>query len=324
MNRHQENLQKIRSVFEKNSLFAVKKKINESDLSDANKHLLNIVSDVIVSDDSSKISAIKDDQFDLLISVLPNSGYFPNTSSLITFLDALIGDRIIMIDCESLSDEDCDYCNDLLLEIEKRSGCPITIELLSYAEDEKSELIYNILDYLESKGLYDKFLTDQLDIAQYKRELNEDLIFEGDSVDDKLSRLRELNDNEKLLLYGLATGNYNVPYSSDIQYYLEEEITNHPNGKVARSLSPLSEDDYNYLESNINDISKRDYDAFWSELENKFGKTFESYLLHKKIFGITESRRLLLSDSSLHIVRGINEKLYVVGGKNNNYIRIIK
>lgn len=331
MTTRQENLKTIKKIFECNSPFAVRRKINESEcLTDADKHLLDIVADIIESDDEVKINSLKDSQIDMFLEAtdeLPKVYYFKTVQDVVNYLMVIFSSYdFCMCDFTKMEDRHVCELNDTLLSYSQSVGQKLTKDYFDTHQEEYTEIITMIRDYLVSEGIYDEYFDQDIEMGMYKKEFcNESLIFEGNTVEDKIARLSTMSENELLLLYGLATGNYISNYSYSVKVALEDEIRNHPYGKVSKTLEPLSQNDYDYLQNQVGNIDPVLYDEFWRSIEDKYGKSFESYSrLYKKLLPVNESRNLMKSDRIFHLVKGVNEKLYIVGGKNNEYLRLVK
>lgn len=327
-----EKITKIKKIFENNSIYSINKKINENDtLSDANKHLLGVIVKVFECDDSRKIELIKENQIDMLLNNIfdmpdvDGINYFTTVQEFINFLMYCMPEKdFCMVDFVKLEDKHICDLNEILMSYDNKMSVRIDKEFLDFNPDTCDLINSEIACYLESEGIYDNYFCDDVKIATMRRSIDESKIFEGDDTFGKIERLGTMTENEIILLYGLLTGDYGVSYSPSLKYILEEEITRNPYGKIANTLSPLSSSEmtqiqYDHSSSNVS------YDEFWKSLEDKYGKAFESYVkLFKRILPISESRKLLVSEKPFNIVKGINERLYVVGGKNNQYLRIIK
>lgn len=331
MDTRQENLNRIKKIFENNSVYSIKQKINESEcLNDANKHLLDIVSDVIASDDHIRIDALGDKQLEILadtINGMSNIYYFRTAQEMISyFLIVMNNYDFCMIDFTKVADRHVDYLNSLLVDFTEAYGNNLTKQWLEEHPMAYLEIMVMIKDYLISEEIYDDCYMTDIEMGMFKRSIcNEALIFEGNTLEDKIARIEQMDDNSLLLLYGAATGEFLTYASNSLKSWLINDLKNNPTGKISNVLSPVSDEDLLKLSSQASQVSPADYDEFWKSLEQKYGTTFESYRkFFKNVLNVNEARSLMSKGNILSVVKGVNENLYLVMGKNNEYVRLIK
>ena len=92
---------------------------------------------------------------------------------------------------------------------------------------------------------------------------------------------------------------------------------------MSNTLNPLSQEEWNTIQNKYGNTDPAGYDEFWRSLEDKYG-IVESYRrLLKHNFPVLECARLMTDDKTFHLSRMNNGRICVVGGVNNEYLRLI-
>ena len=312
---YRENLIKIQSIFENNSLNSIKKKINESSLlGDALREELQLLSDEI---NMGNYSVVTPQQMTMLLDTIEGmeiANAVKDYNSAVTILRLILSDlEFLSVNFEALPEDCIDDINTMLLN-----------ENISTIKDFETrgislELKASIIEILKDNEAWNYDIIGDIDMANFKRSL----VAESDSsLQSKIELINAMSSAELTLAYtsilGLQPADDYTMRSAIIQ-----DVTDHPYGKMSKTLEPLSQDEWNNMQSQYSDSSPVGYDEFWKSLEEKYGilECYRKMLKHN--FPVLECMRLMTDDKTYHLSRMNNGRLCVVGGINNEYLRLI-
>ena len=312
---YRENLIKVQSIFENNSLNSIKKKINESSLlGDALQEELQLLSDEI---SIGNYSIVTPQQMTMLLDTIEGmeiANAIKDYNSATTVLRLILSDlEFLSVNFEALSEDCIDDINTMLLN-----------ENISTIKDFESkgisvELKASVIEILKDNEAWNYDIIGDIDMANFKRSL----VAESDSsLQSKIKLINDMSSAELTLAYtsilGLQPTDDYTMRSAIIQ-----DVTDHPYGKMSKTLEPLSQDEWNNMQSRYSNISPAEYDEFWKSLEDKYGilECYRKMLKHN--FPVLECMRLMTDDKTYHLSRMNNGRLCVVGGINNEYLRLI-
>ena len=312
---YRENLIKVQSIFENNSLNSIKKKINESSLlGDALREELQLLSDEI---SAGNYSVVTPQQMTMLLDTIEGmeiANAVKDYNSAVTVLRLILSDlEFLSVNFEALSEDCIDDINTMLLN-EK-------IDTIRDFETRgiSAELKALIIEILKDNEAWNYDIVGDIDMANFKRLL----VAESDSsLQSKIELINTMSSAELTLAYtsilGLQPTDDYTMRSTIIQ-----EVTDHPYGKMSKTLEPLSQDEWNNMQSRYSNVSPAEYDEFWKSLEDKYGilECYRKMLKHN--FPVLECMRLMTDDKTYHLSRMNNGQLCVVGGINNEYLRLI-
>ena len=312
---YRENLIKVQSIFENNSLNSIKKKINENSLlGDALREELQLLSDEI---SIGNYSVVTPDQMTILLDTIEGmeiANAVKDYNSATTVLRLILSDlEFLSVNFEALSMDCIDDINTMLLN-----------ENISTIKDFETsgvsaELKASIIEILKDHEVWNYDIIGDIDMANFKRSL----VTESDSsLQSKIKLINDMSSTELALAYtsilGLQPTDDYTMRSAIIQ-----DVVDHPYGKMSKTLEPLSQDEWDNMQSKYSNISPADYDEFWKSLEDKYGvlECYRKMLKHN--FPILECMRLMTDDKTYHLSRMNNGQLCVIGGINNEYLRLI-
>ena len=312
---YRENLIKVQSIFENNSLNSIKKKINESSLlGDALREELQLLSDEI---SMGNYSVVTPQQMTMLLDTIEGmeiANAVKDYNSAVTVLRLMLSDlEFLSVNFEALSEDCIDDINTMLLN-----------ENISTIKDFETkgistELKATVIEILKDNEAWNYDIISDIDMANFKRSL----VAESDSsLQSKIELINAMSSAELTLAYtsilGLQPTDDYTMRSAIIQ-----DVTDHPYGKMSKTLEPLSQDEWDNMQSQYSNGSPVGYDEFWKSLEEKYGilECYRKMLKHN--FPVLECVRLMTDDKTYHLSRMNNGQLCVVGGINNEYLRLI-
>ena len=312
---YRENLIKVQSIFENNSLNSIKKKINESSLlGDALREELQLLSDEI---SVGNYSVVTPQQMTMLLDTIEGmeiANAVKDYNSAVTVLRLILSDlEFLSVNFEALSENCIDDINTMLLN-----------ENISTIKDFETkgislELKATVIEILKDNEAWNYDIVGDIDMANFKRSL----VAESDSsLQSKIELINAMSSAELTLAYtsilGLQPADDYTMRSAIIQ-----DVTDHPYGKMSKTLEPLSQDEWDNMQSQYSNGSPVGYDEFWKSLEEKYGilECYRKMLKHN--FPVLECMRLMTDDKTYHLSRMNNGQLCVVGGINNEYLRLI-
>lgn len=312
---YRENLIKVQSIFENNSLNSIKKKINESSLlGDALREELQLLSDEI---SAGNYSVVTPQQMTMLLDTIEGmeiANAVKDYNSAVTVLRLMLSDlEFLSVNFEALSVNCIDDINTMLLN-----------ENISTIKDFETrgisaELKATVIEILKDNEAWNYDIIGDIDMANFKRSL----VAESDSsLQSKIELINAMSSAELTLAYtsilGLQPADDYTMRSAIIQ-----DVTDHPYGKMSKTLEPLSQDEWNNMQSQYSNGSPVGYDEFWKSLEEKYGilECYRKMLKHN--FPVLECMRLMTDDKTYHLSRMNSGRLCVVGGINNEYLRLI-
>lgn len=312
---YRENLIKVQSIFENNSLNSIKKKINESSLlGDALREELQLLSDEI---SMGNYSVVTPQQMTMLLDTIEGmeiANAVKDYNSAVTVLRLMLSDlEFLSVNFEALSEDCIDDINTMLLN-----------ENISTIKDFETrgistELKATVIEILKDNEAWNYDIAGDIDMANFKRSL----VAESDSsLQSKIELINAMSSAELTLAYtsilGLQPADDYTMRSAIIQ-----DVTDHPYGKMSKTLEPLSQDEWNNMQSQYSNGFPAGYDEFWKSLEEKYGilECYRKMLKHN--FPVLECVRLMTDDKTYHLSRMNNGRLCVVGGINNEYLRLI-
>ena len=312
---YRENLIKVQSIFENNSLNSIKKKINESSLlGDALQEELQLLSDEI---SVGNYSVVTPQQMTMLLDTIEGmeiANAVKDYNSATTALRLILSDlEFLSVNFETLSEDCIDDINNMLLN-----------ENISTIKDFETkgisaELKASVIEVLKDNEAWNYDIVSDIDMANFKRSL----VTESDSsLQSKIERINDMSSAELTLAYASILG---LQPTDDytMRSAIIQDVTDHPYGKMSKTLEPLSQDEWDNMRSKYSDISPAEYDEFWKSLEDKYGilECYRKMLKHN--FPVLECMRLMTDDKTYHLSRMNNGQLCVVGGINNEYLRLI-
>lgn len=312
---YRENLIKVQSIFENNSLNSIKKKINESSLlGDALQEELQLLSDEI---SVGNYSVVTPQQMTMLLDTIEGmeiANAVKDYNSATTALRLILSDlEFLSVNFEALSEDCIDDINNMLLN-----------ENISTIKDFETkgisaELKASVIEVLKDNEAWNYDIVSDIDMANFKRSL----VTESDSpLQSKIERINDMSSAELTLAYASILG---LQPTDDytMRSAIIQDVTDHPYGKMSKTLEPLSQDEWDNMRSKYSDISPAEYDEFWKSLEDKYGilECYRKMLKHN--FPVLECMRLMTDDKTYHLSRMNNGQLCVVGGINNEYLRLI-
>ena len=312
---YRENLIKVQSIFENNSLNSIKKKINESSLlGDALQEELQLLSDEI---SVGNYSIVTPQQMTMLLDTIEGmeiANAVKDYNSATTVLRLILSDlEFLSVNFEALSEDCIDDINTMLLN-----------ENISTIKDFETkgisaELKASVIEVLKDNEAWNYDIVNDIDMANFKRSL----VAESDSsLQSKIELINAMSSAELTLVYTSILG---LQPTDDytMRSAIIRDVTEHPYGKMSKTLEPLSQDEWNNMQSRYSNISPAEYDEFWKSLEDKYGilECYRKMLKHN--FPVLECMRLMTDDKTYHLSRMNNGQLCVVGGINNEYLRLI-
>ena len=312
---YRENLIKIQSIFENNSLNSIKKKINESSLlGDALREELQLLSDEI---SVGNYSVVTPQQMTMLLDTIEGmeiANAVKDYNSAVTVLRLMLSDlEFLSVNFEALSEDCIDDINTMLLNDDINTIKDFETKGIS------TELKATVIEILKDNEAWNYDIIGDIDMANFKRSL----VAESDSsLQSKIELINAMSSAELTLAYtsilGLQPADDYTMRSAIIQ-----DVTDHPYGKMSKTLEPLSQDEWNNMQSQYSNGSPARYDEFWKSLEEKYGilECYRKMLKHN--FPVLECMRLMTDDKTYHLSRMNNGRLCVVGGINNEYLRLI-
>lgn len=306
--------------------------MNDVDTSDSDMILLNVVKEFLEGNNVDllieKLPNFSEQQLNLLYGAMIDcsKSYFKSKDELVTFLNNFFTiQEMLHFNVDNLTDADLSSINEILMGIESSTNFSNVYDI--EMDEELMETVRgSIMEYFESKNMFDKGFIEDVESASVTREiLDNDAILESDNTSDKIKKLEEMDDQSIAFLYSMFTGNYTSSYSQSMRSELAQEVVKHPVGQISNYLSPVSQEQQNSLLSS-NGSSQSDIDQFWQSMKDQYGTKINENLLmlYTKLFPINECRRLLTSLSNINVVKGINESYYIVSGKNLNSIKLLK
>lgn len=312
---YRENLIKVQSIFENNSLNSIKKKINESSLlGDALREELQLLSDEI---NAGNYSVVTPQQMTMLLDTIEGmeiANAVKDYNSAVTVLRLILSDlEFLSVNFEALSEDCIDDINTMLLNEKINTIKDFETRGIS------TELKATVIEILKDNEAWNYDIIGDIDMANFKRSL----VAESDSsLQSKIELINAMSSAELTLAYtsilGLQPTDDYTMRSAIIQ-----DVTDHPYGKMSKTLEPLSQDEWNNMQSQYSNGSPVGYDEFWKSLEEKYGilECYRKMLKHN--FPVLECMRLMTDDKTYHLSRMNNGRLCVVGGINNEYLRLI-
>lgn len=312
---YRENLIKVQSIFENNSLNSIKKKINESSLlGDALREELQLLSDEI---NVGNYSVVTPQQMTMLLDTIEGmeiANAVKDYNSATTVLRLILSDlEFLSVNFEALSEDCIDDINTMLLNEKINTIKDFETRGIS------AELKATVIEILKDNEAWNYDIIGDIDMANFKRSL----VAESDSsLQSKIELINAMSSAELTLAYtsilGLQPADDYTMRSAIIQ-----DVTDHPYGKMSKTLEPLSQDEWNNMQSQYSNGSPARYDEFWKSLEEKYGilECYRKMLKHN--FPVLECVRLMTDDKTYHLCRMNNGQLCVVGGINNEYLRLI-
>ena len=312
---YRENLIKVQSIFENNSLNSIKKKINESSLlGDALQEELQLLSDEI---SVGNYLVVTPQQMAMLLDTIEGmeiANAVKDYNSATTVLRLILSDlEFLSVNFEALSEDCIDDINNMLLN-----------ENISAIKDFETkgisaELKASVIEVLKDNEAWNYDIVSDIDMANFKRSL----VTESDSsLQSKIERINDMSSAELTLAYASILG---LQPTDDytMRSAIIQDVTDYPYGKMSKTLEPLSQDEWDNMRSKYSDISPAEYDEFWKSLEDKYGilECYRKMLKHN--FPVLECMRLMIDDKTYHLSRMNNGQLCVVGGINNEYLRLI-
>lgn len=312
---YRENLIKVQAIFENNSLNSIKKKINESSLlGDALREELQLLSDEI---SVGNYSVVTPQQMTMLLDTIEGmeiANAVKDYNSAVTVLRLMLSDlEFLSVNFEALSEDCIDDINTMLLNDDINTIKDFETRGIS------AELKATVIEILKDNEAWNYDIIGDIDMANFKRSL----VAESDSsLQSKIELINAMSSAELTLAYanilGLQPADDYTMRSAIIQ-----DVTDHPYGKMSKTLEPLSQDEWNNMQSQYSSGSPVGYDEFWKSLEEKYGilECYRKMLKHN--FPVLECMRLMTDDKTYHLSRMNNGRLCVVGGINNEYLRLI-
>lgn len=312
---YRENLIKVQAIFENNSLNSIKKKINESSLlGDALREELQLLSDEI---SAGNYSVVTSQQMTMLLDTIEGmeiANAVKDYNSAVTVLRLMLSDlEFLSVNFEALSEDCIDDINTMLLNEKINTIKDFETRGIS------AELKATVIEILKDNEAWNYDIIGDIDMANFKRSL----VAESDSsLQSKIELINAMSSAELTLAYtsilGLQPADDYTMRSAIIQ-----DVTDHPYGKMSKTLEPLSQDEWNSMQSQYSNGSPVGYDEFWKSLEEKYGilECYRKMLKHN--FPVLECVRLMTDDKTYHLSRMNNGQLCVVGGINNEYLRLI-
>lgn len=313
---YRENLLKVQSIFENNSLNSIKKKINESSLlGDALREELHLLSDEI---SVGNYSVVTPQQVVMLLDTIEGmeiANAVKDYNSAVTVLRLMLSDlEFLSVNFEMLSEDCVDDINTMLLNE--------NISAIKDFEtsDISAELKATIIEILKDNEAWNYDVVSDIDMANFKRSL----VAESDSsLQSKIELINNMSSAELTLAYNNILGLQRIVDDSTMRSAIIQDVTDNPNGRMSKTLEPLSQDELDNMQSKYTNVSPADYDEFWKSLESKYG-VMESYRkMLKHNFPVLECARLMTDDKTYHLSRMNNGQLCVIGGINNEYLRLI-
>lgn len=312
---YRENLIKVQAIFENNSLNSIKKKINESSLlGDALREELQLLSDEI---NMGNYSVVTPQQMTMLLDTIEGmeiANAVKDYNSAVTVLRLMLSDlEFLSVNFEALSENCIDDINTMLLNDDISTIKDFETRGIS------AELKATVIEILKDNEAWNYDIIGDIDMANFKRSL----VAESDSsLQSKIELINAMSSAELTLAYtsilGLQPTDDYTMRSAIIQ-----DVTDHPYGKMSKTLEPLSQDEWNNMQSQYSNGSPVGYDEFWKSLEEKYGilECYRKMLKHN--FPVLECVRLMTDDKTYHLSRMNSGRLCVVGGINNEYLRLI-
>lgn len=312
---YRENLIKVQAIFENNSLNSIKKKINESSLlGDALREELQLLSDEI---NIGNYSVVTPQQMTMLLDIIEGMeivNAVKDYNSAVTVLRLILSDlEFLSVNFEALSEDCIDDINTMLLNDDINTIKDFETKGIS------TELKATVIEILKDNEAWNYDIVGDIDMANFKRSL----VVESDSsLQSKIELINAMSSAELTLAYtsilGLQPADDYTMRSAIIQ-----DVTDHPYGKMSKTLEPLSQDEWDNMQSQYSNGSPVGYDEFWKSLEEKYGilECYRKMLKHN--FPVLECMRLMTDDKTYHLSRMNNGRLCVVGGINNEYLRLI-
>lgn len=313
---YRENLIKVQSIFENNSLNSIKKKINENSLlGDALREELHLLSDEI---SIGNYSVVTPQQMTMLLETIEGmeiANAVKDYNSATTVLRLILSDlEFLSVNFEKLSADCIDDINTFLLN-----------ENISTIKDfeEKgisAELKASIIEILKDNEAWNYDIVNDIDMANFKRSL----VIESDSsLQSKIELINDMSSAELTLAYTSILGLQSTPDDYVMRSTIIQNVIDHPYGKMSKTLEPLSQDEWDNMQSRFSNVSPATYDEFWKSLESKYGvlECYRKMLKHN--FPILECMRLMTDDKTYHLSRMNDGQLCVIGGINNEYLRLI-
>ena len=312
---YRENLIKVQAIFENNSLNSIKKKINESSLlGDALREELQLLSDEI---SAGNYSVVTPQQMTILLDTIEGmeiANAVKDYNSAVTVLRLMLSDlEFLSVNFEALSEDCIDDINTMLLNEKINTIKDFETRGIS------AELKATIIEILKDNEAWNYDIIGDIDMANFKRSL----VVESDSsIQSKIELINAMSSAELTLAYTSILG---LQPTDDytMRSVIIQDVTDHPYGKMSKTLEPLSQDEWNNMQSQYSDSSPAGYDEFWKSLEEKYGilECYRKMLKHN--FPVLECMRLMTDDKTYHLSRMNNGQLCVVGGINNEYLRLI-
>ena len=312
---YRENLIKVQAIFENNSLNSIKKKINESSLlGDALREELQLLSDEI---SAGNYSVVTPQQMTMLLDTIEGmeiANAVKDYNSAVTVLRLILSDlEFLSVNFEALSEDCIDDINTMLLNEKINTIKDFETRGIS------AELKATVIEILKDNEAWNYDIIGDIDMANFKRSL----VAESDSsLQSKIELINAMSSAELTLAYASILG---LQPTDDytMRSAIIQDVTDHPYGKMSKTLEPLSQDEWNNMQSQYSKGSPTGYDEFWKSLEEKYGilECYRKMLKHN--FPVLECMRLMTDDKTYHLSRMNNGRLCVVGGINNEYLRLI-
>lgn len=312
---YRENLIKVQAIFENNSLNSIKKKINESSLlGDALREELQLLSDEI---SAGNYSVVTPQQMTMLLDTIEGmeiANAVKDYNSAVTVLRLILSDlEFLSVNFEALSEDCIDDINTMLLNEKINTIKDFETRGIS------AELKATVIEILKDNEAWNYDIIGDIDMANFKRSL----VAESDSsLQSKIELINAMSSAELTLAYASILG---LQPTDDytMRSAIIQDVTDHPYGKMSKTLEPLSQDEWNNMQSQYSKGSPAGYDEFWKSLEEKYGilECYRKMLKHN--FPVLECMRLMTDDKTYHLSRMNNGRLCVVGGINNEYLRLI-
>ena len=312
---YRDSLIKVQSIFENNSLNSIKKKINESSLlGDAKREELQLLADEI---SVGNYAVVTPQQMESLLETIEGmeiANAVKDFNSAVTAIRLVLSDLdFISINFEAVTPDCIDDINAVFLNENVRTMKDFEAKGVSV------ELQAEVINVLQDYGAWNYDIIGDIDMATFKRSL----VQENDSsLQHKIDLINGMSSAELELAYCGIMG-LQPTDDATMRAAIIAEVTNNPSGKMSNTLNPLSQEEWNTIQNKYGNTDPAGYDEFWHSLEDKYG-IVESYRrLLKHNFPVLECVRLMTDDKIFHLSRMNNGRICVIGGVNNEYLRLI-
>lgn len=318
--------EKLLAVLSNNTKYGVLKKLNESKLNESEKLELGIIVDQLELS-PEKVELISSEQIEKIILLLDQEECkIKNVDDLLKYIDIIFQDETIPpVRIENITNRHLFEIGNLVKDFNIVSE----LELSDTDKWELSSIREMLKDYLDTECLFINDMLDDIDFIRFQRSMKDDkIIFEGLTVDEKEKKIDAMDQTSIVLLYSVATNNYNLSlsdYNDYMKSYLKNDVLSNPSGKISNMLNPITKEESDFItDRKYKDFNESDWEVFKDNYRSTGKLVLEKYFnLYKNIFSVSESLRLLRSSSVFNIAKGINEELYMVAGKNLTLIKKI-